>query len=258
MKRPDLLTQWLANMNIRNWRPTKNSRICSDHFTHANFYTTIQTVRLLANAVPTETETASTYKKDLSIDFKDNTSLQHVLPVDVTQCKNIFEFVYSESQKAIPTSTVTASQSIICYYDTDTPTADDIIPQPIETQQIQESAPDTIYCTLSMTCYCDDENSSIGNKGHEPDVLPVHPTTPSPIYDDILIVPDLMPTPASDDRCTLMPCETKFCGDMPIADPTDVTIEDKVAIKLKKKEKKNNRQNITTKYNASQTLSVVR
>jgi len=102
---PDLLSQWLAKLNLRNWQPTKNSIICSDHFIQENFYRTSQTVRLLANAVPT-----------------------------------VIYIAYSESQSAIPASTAIAPL-ISCDNDNNS-TADDNIPQTYETQLIEESASD--------------------------------------------------------------------------------------------------------------------
>ena len=70
----------------------------------------------------------------------------------------------------------------------------------------------------------------IENNGQEFNMLPVHSTVKlSPTCNDILIVPDSMSASASVDGCTFMSSETEFCGDMPIADPTDVIIQNKVA-----------------------------
>ena len=164
-------------MNIQNWQPTKNCRICSDHFTREHFYTTSPTVRLHANAVPTILDTAATHNKDQFIGSKkDNTSSQRALPVDVTQCGNLLEFAYNESQKAISVSTGTDSLSISCDYDDGTSTADDNIPQTSEIQQADESASDTIICSSSKKCYSDDDNSPIENNGQEFNTLPAHST----------------------------------------------------------------------------------
>ena len=37
LKKPSLLRSWLRNVNRKNFKPTKDSRICSEHFTEDCF-----------------------------------------------------------------------------------------------------------------------------------------------------------------------------------------------------------------------------
>ncbi|XP_076055196.1 THAP domain-containing protein 3-like [Oratosquilla oratoria] len=50
---PKRLRKWLISVKWENWKPTKNSKICSEHFTEDCFDRTGQTVRLKLHAVPT-------------------------------------------------------------------------------------------------------------------------------------------------------------------------------------------------------------
>ncbi|XP_068086496.1 THAP domain-containing protein 1 B-like [Anabrus simplex] len=49
----ELTKKWVANMKRKDWYPTKNSRLCSEHFETKFMYYTNDQRRLLRNAVPT-------------------------------------------------------------------------------------------------------------------------------------------------------------------------------------------------------------
>jgi len=54
LSKPQLLKEWIARLNIKNWLPGHKPLLCSDHFEEDNFDRTGQTVRLRENAVPTK------------------------------------------------------------------------------------------------------------------------------------------------------------------------------------------------------------
>lgn len=200
-------------MNIQNWQPTKNCRICSDHFTREQFYTTIQTVRLHANAVPTVLNIAPTRVGD----------------------EDTFNRINNKML-----STGTDSLAIPCDYDDTTSTADDNIQQTSEIQPTEESVSNAVISSLLMTCYSDDENSPIKDKDHISNMLPVDSTmTPSVNCDDTLLVSDSRSSAVPDDCCTVMPYETELDDDMPTVDVTGITTQDKVAAKIRKRKKNN-------------------
>ena len=51
--KPELLTQWVANMNRSDFNCKKTSVVCSDHFEENCFDRTGQTTRLRHGAIPT-------------------------------------------------------------------------------------------------------------------------------------------------------------------------------------------------------------
>ncbi|XP_033108798.1 threonine--tRNA ligase 1, cytoplasmic-like isoform X2 [Anneissia japonica] len=61
--KPIVLEQWIVNMNRGDWRPSKNSLLCSDHFEEYCFDRTGQTTRIRENAVPTIFDSSANIQK---------------------------------------------------------------------------------------------------------------------------------------------------------------------------------------------------
>uniref|UniRef100_A0A0K8RCC4 Putative thap domain protein n=1 Tax=Ixodes ricinus TaxID=34613 RepID=A0A0K8RCC4_IXORI len=76
--RPEIYQQWVINIGggRRNWQPSGESVVCSDHFEEECFDRTGQTVRLRVDAIPTKNLEVSGKKRNLmgggAVDSKDS------------------------------------------------------------------------------------------------------------------------------------------------------------------------------------------
>ncbi|CAG9840355.1 unnamed protein product [Diabrotica balteata] len=61
LKNPNKLHEWVKQMHVVDWMPTKHTRLCSKHFEKKWFYKTSTKMYLLDQAVPTIFEEISKY-----------------------------------------------------------------------------------------------------------------------------------------------------------------------------------------------------
>ena len=81
--KPELLKQWLTNIDRPGWKPSSNSRVCSDHFTTEMFDRTGQTIRLHDNAVPV---IFGNRRCAMLVSIKDQSDNEFSKPVNKTWC----------------------------------------------------------------------------------------------------------------------------------------------------------------------------